>query len=481
MEGRRGALGLAAVVAVAALALVSPSAAVGQSVEPRIVGGSPASIATYPWQGAVAYSPAQFPSANAFQRQFCGGSLVTASIVITAAHCLIDTDPDCTGGGGGCSPSDPGGDGTRRIDPDDVSVVLGRTTLSNSGSGAEHLVGDVSVHPGFDLDTLENDVGYLVLQAPSAQQTIDIAGSDEAVVWAPGTLAEITGWGSTGGNNNGVDSLRKASVPIVSDATCGSGAVYGSEFFPATMVCAGYPEGGVDTCSGDSGGPMQSPLAGGGYRLTGITSWGIGCAQPNRPGVYSRIAGATLRSDAVAAVQDLETTHSLPHENIVGSGGQPVNDDDPPETTITSGPPGTTSDATPTFGFSSDEPGSRFECRFDSAGFAPCSGPGATHTPSSPLGNGSHTFYVRAIDLSDNVDPLPASQTFTVSTESPPPPPPPPPPTTTPPTSTTPPTTTSTAPAPTGERAAALKKCKKKKKTRKARRKCRKRAQRLPV
>src|SRR5688500_5512141 len=243
MEGRRGGLGLAAVAA--ALALVVPPLAGGQSVEPRIVGGSSASIANYPWQGAVGYSPAQSPGANAFQRQFCGGSLVTASVVITAAHCVADGDPDCTGGGGGCTPSDPGGDGTVRIDPNDVSVVLGRTTLTDSGSGAEHLVRDVSIHPGFDESTFQNDVGYLVLQTPSAQQTIDIAGSDEAAVWAPGTIADITGWGSTGGSNNGVDSLRKASVPIVSDATCGSSAVYGSGFDPATMVCAGYPEGGV--------------------------------------------------------------------------------------------------------------------------------------------------------------------------------------------------------------------------------------------
>ncbi len=417
--GRRiGAVALAGLFA-AALAATAPSAG-GQSLEPRVVGGSSASIEQYPWQGALAFSTDQYPGYNAHQRQFCGGSLVTASIVITAAHCLYDSDPDCTGGGGTtCKPSDPGGDGTTRIDPNDISVVLGRTTLSNSSAGAEHAVQDVSYHSNFDNFTLEYDVGYLVLQSPSSQQTIDIAGSDEGAVWAPGVMVEISGWGATVEGGATVDSLRAASVPIIADSTCGSSSVYGSEFDPVTMVCAGYLSGEVDTCQGDSGGPMQSPLAGGGYRLVGITSWGYGCAQPNAPGVYSRIADSTLRSAAAARVFELETAHGLPHENVVGSGGQPASGDTtPPETTITSGPSGFTNDSTPTFAFSSNEGGSTFECRFDSAVFGACSGPDASHTPASQLGDGPHTFEVRATDPADNVGPA-ASRSFTVDATAP--------------------------------------------------------------
>jgi hypothetical protein len=90
----------------------------------------------------------------------------------------------------------------------------------------------------------------------------------------------------------------------------------------------------------------------------------------------------------------------------------------PPLTTITSGPSGATNDPTPTYGFSSSEPGSSFECRFDSAPFAACSG-SATHTAASPLADGDHTFEVRAVDQSENADPSPSMRSFTVDTVPP--------------------------------------------------------------
>jgi hypothetical protein len=91
-----------------------------------------------------------------------------------------------------------------------------------------------------------------------------------------------------------------------------------------------------------------------------------------------------------------------------------VEDSTPPDTTITSGPSGSTRDRTPTFKFQSSETKSTFECRYDSESFHACSGR-ASDTPRNPLSLGSHTFYVRAVDRAKNADPTSAQRSFTVA------------------------------------------------------------------
>jgi secreted trypsin-like serine protease len=312
----------------AALALLAPATALAQdggSVQPHVVGGTTASVSTYPWQAAVVYSTAQ-SNQNAHQRQFCGGSLLTSRIVITAGHCVAETDPDCSIA---CAISDPGGDGTAKIDPNDVDVILGRSTLTDASQGAEYSVTAVLPTANFDGnyqgdDVPRYDVAYLVLSSASAQTPIKIAGTDEGALWDPGSAAEISGWGSTSEFGNTVDTLRAATVGVIPDSTCGGAPVYGSDFDPATMLCAGYLNGGVDSCYGDSGGPLEAPLEGGGYRLIGITGWGDGCAQPNAPGVYTRVAGPTMRSLIQSDVSTLDSLYGLPAESIFGAGGQPL-------------------------------------------------------------------------------------------------------------------------------------------------------------
>ena len=353
-----GRIRVALLVCLALVLLTVVPAANAQSPEPRVVGGHTTTIEQYPWQAAVVVTEADFPGFDAHERQFCGGSLITGSIVITAGHCVYDSDPDCNsiGGVGVCLPSDdPGDDGTKRLDPDDVDVVLGVTTLSTAGAEDEHPIQDVSYHSSYDNDTLQNDVGYLVLEEPAtlgaSTATVDIAGDDEAAVWTPGVLQDVSGWGYTTEGGDTVDTLRAASVPIVSDSTCGSPGVYDGAFFEDSMVCAGYLEGGVDTCNGDSGGPLEAPLEGGGYRLVGITSWGFGCAQPDAPGVYTRIAqGAPdgLRDDVVAKVDELELAFGLADEEIVGNGGEPRTTPPTPPPSGGSQPAGATTSPTPT-------------------------------------------------------------------------------------------------------------------------------------
>ena len=92
----------------------------------------------------------------------------------------------------------------------------------------------------------------------------------------------------------------------------------------------------------------------------------------------------------------------------------------PPDTTVTGGPAGPTSDSTPSFSFTSTELNSNFRCSFDNPSpSASCTGPPGTHTPSTPLGDGPHTFYVRAVDPATNPDDSPASRTFSIDTQGP--------------------------------------------------------------
>ncbi|XP_068943505.1 trypsin-like [Petaurus breviceps papuanus] len=99
---------------------------------------------------------------------------------------------------------------------------------------------------------------------------------------AAGTECLISGWGNT--LSFGVDYpdvLKCLNAPILSDADCKSsypGRITGN------MVCAGFLEGGKDSCQRDSGGPMVCN-----GELQGIVSWGAGCALKNSPGVYTKV------------------------------------------------------------------------------------------------------------------------------------------------------------------------------------------------
>ena len=82
------------------------------------------------------------------------------------------------------------------------------------------------------------------------------------------------------------NNLREVQVPIVSNETCKDS--YG-DIITSNMLCAGYPEGGKDACLGDSGGPLMVPAADNSWLLTAVVSFGVGCAQPDSYGVYTRV------------------------------------------------------------------------------------------------------------------------------------------------------------------------------------------------
>merc|ERR1712168_1679335 len=135
--------------------------------------------------------------------------------------------------------------------------------------------------------TISNDVSVLQLSESltfnSYVQAIPLAPAGHA---ASGECI-VSGWGTTSEGGSTPSTLRKVSVPIVSDAECRD--AYGDSEIDDSMICAGVEAGDKDSCQGDSGGPLACSDTGSPY-LAGIVSWGYGCARPNYPGVYTEVA-----------------------------------------------------------------------------------------------------------------------------------------------------------------------------------------------
>ncbi|MDO0925091.1 serine protease [Streptomyces sp. TG1A-8] len=246
---RRASKTAAALLATAAAAATTLLASPTASAAPQpIVGGTTTTTTSYPFM-------MQITDASGFQ--FCGGTLVSATKVVTAAHCMVG---ETTSG---------------------VRVVGGRTYL-NGTNGTVSRVSRIWVNPGYTDATNGDDVAVLTLSTSMPYTPAPYVSASQTSVYAAGTTARILGWGTTSESGGSSNQLRTATVPIVSDSSCSNS--YGSDFVRTDMVCAGYTSGGVDTCQGDSGGPL---LIGG--VLAGITSWGEGCAEAGYPGVYTRL------------------------------------------------------------------------------------------------------------------------------------------------------------------------------------------------
>lgn len=250
----------------------TPTPSVPEDVfTPQIVGGTLATVGEFPWQVALMYAT----NPNPYLGQFCGGSLIDPEWVLTAAHCVFDTGGIMT--------------------PGEIDVVVGIIKLSSgptTGSTGQRLdVAQIIPHPNYNEITVDSDLALLRLSTPATlDSTVGVIGLVEpgnANLANPGVNATISGWGDTTGNDDYPDDLFKVSVPIVSNATCNAPASYNGDITD-NMFCAGLAAGGKDSCQGDSGGPLVVPN-GGGWLQAGIVSWGIGCAQPNLYGVYTRV------------------------------------------------------------------------------------------------------------------------------------------------------------------------------------------------
>ena len=258
----------------ATLALAAPAQAV--------VGGKPVP------QGRMPYV-ANVQIMGAFG---CTGTLIAPQWVLTAGHCGSAT-----------------GSLSQGLVPAPVAwpastylVVVG-SVYSDGHGGESHGVRQVLVDSDYVVTNgTGNDVTLMKLDTPTRITPMRIAAVGERSSWKPGVLTTIAGFGKTSQDASGPpDRMQSARVPVTTDAYCAKAYPGGlseagddGSFDPKTMVCAGYPQGGTDTCEGDSGGPLLAPVKRG-FRLAGATSFGAGCAQAGKPGVYARLAEGPIR------------------------------------------------------------------------------------------------------------------------------------------------------------------------------------------
>jgi secreted trypsin-like serine protease len=231
----------------------------------RIVGGRIAAPDSHPFQVGLLFKH----DPDNFFAQYCGGSLIRPDVVVTAAHC------------------------SDFVNPRDVQVLTGTQRLD--GSGTRRNVVRIRIHPDWNPANTNSDIAIWWLATPARDIPLARIGWEDPST-VPGVMMLATGWGSVVAQNPGFDkpdryavNLREVRLPLVSMQNCNDRNSYDGAI-TRNMLCAGFDQGGKDTCSGDSGGPLTLPVNGRFQVLMGITSWGFGCAYPDLFGVYTRVS-----------------------------------------------------------------------------------------------------------------------------------------------------------------------------------------------
>jgi secreted trypsin-like serine protease len=297
----------------------SPGQSVAIEDSSRIVGGVVATGADWPWQIAIFQRATEKDEKTGEEKkttknefdQTCGGSVISAHWVLTAAHCFNDI-------------------AKYKLDPVDDFFIVEETKQLCPGCGQQRRVKRVIIHEGYKAgENNQDDIALIELASEATSAPVPLARPQNAdELETPGKPAFATGFGSVRSIVQPLDpathapkkdaegkeifvfadtgeqvtkdnfatsipperKLRQVELPLVGWEECRSSN--GFPWMDKRQICAGLKEGGKDSCQGDSGGPLvvRDEKATGGWFQVGVVSNGIGCALRGYPGVYTRVS-----------------------------------------------------------------------------------------------------------------------------------------------------------------------------------------------
>lgn len=223
----------------------------------RIVNGEDCPPGECPWQALLL---------NEDDTGFCGGTILNEYIILTAAHCMNQSRY--------------------------IYIKLGEfDTLVHHGNEATHQVETIVTHNKYRPDTYHNDIALIKLATPIQFTRFILPACIPEPDFAEKVLMRqqegmVSGFGRLGEGRQASPILQRLAVPYVDRHTC----IESTQLrISARMFCAGYHSSPKDACQGDSGGPHVTRYRDT-YFVTGIVSWGEGCARKGKYGIYTQVS-----------------------------------------------------------------------------------------------------------------------------------------------------------------------------------------------
>jgi hypothetical protein len=233
-------------------------ACVENTSSPKIIGGQ-AADQSYPFFVGIFDKGAT--------SSFCGGTLIQPDVVLTAAHCLAEQR-------------------------DALQVALKHVNNTADENTEFRDVKAIRIHENFDPTNYDNDVALIFLVSKEGDEALAdsvMKLNDDSGLPAEKQVVRVIGHGNRSSLGTIYENeLYQVDTPVLSNPSCREfGELYAD--VRDSMLCTGDVfDGGKDSCQGDSGGPLFVP--GDKPSLVGIVSWGSGCAQKKKPGVYTRVS-----------------------------------------------------------------------------------------------------------------------------------------------------------------------------------------------